>query len=234
MSKLNSALAKPTKITAGIFLLGALLIAAAALVVFGWLAEEVVEGDTKQFDAAIRAAVHNHATPLLTTIMQTFSFLGSVAWVTCVCLFVVGLCFYFHRRRMAAFLAIAMIGATTLDSVLKLAFHRMRPIAFYGTSPSSFSFPSGHALGSFCFYGILAAVLADRMRGFKSKVLVWFSASFLVAMIGLSRIYLGVHYPSDVIAGYLAGAVWVTAVTVVDKLLLDHREKKIDAAKILK
>lgn len=234
MSKPIDALAKPTKLTAGILLAGALLIAAAALIVFGWLAEEVVEGDTKHFDAVIRAAVHNHATPLLTRIMQAFSFLGSVGWVTAFCVFVIGLCFYFHRRRMAAFLAIAMIGASTLDFVLKLAFHRPRPIAFYGISPSSFSFPSGHALGSLCFYGILAAVLADRMRGVKPKVLVWFAASFLVAMIGLSRIYLGVHYPSDVIAGYLAGAVWVTAVTVVDKLLLDRREKKIDAPKILK
>jgi undecaprenyl-diphosphatase len=234
MSKFNNALTKPTKITAGIFLFGALLIAAAALLVFGWLAEEVVEGDTKQFDAAIRAAVHSHATPLLTTIMQTFSFLGSVGWVTGFCLFVVGLCFYFHRRRMAAFLAIAMIGAATLDSVLKLAFHRTRPIAFYGTSPSSFSFPSGHALSSFCFYGILAAVLADRMVGRKSKMVIWIAAALLVAMIGLSRIYLGVHYPSDVIAGYLAGAMWVTAVAAIDKILIDRREKKIDAAKVLK
>jgi undecaprenyl-diphosphatase len=234
MSKFNNALTKPTKITAGIFLFGALLIAAAALLVFGWLAEEVVEGDTKQFDAAIRAAVHSHATPLLTTIMQTFSFLGSVGWVTGFCLFVVGLCFYFHRRRMAAFLAIAMIGAATLDSVLKLAFHRTRPIAFYGTSPSSFSFPSGHALSSFCFYGILATVLADRMVGRKSKMVIWIAAALLVAMIGLSRIYLGVHYPSDVIAGYLAGAMWVTAVAAIDKILIDRREKKIDAAKVLK
>jgi undecaprenyl-diphosphatase len=100
-------------------------------------------------------------------------------------------------------------------------------------APSSYSFPSGHALGSLCFYGILASVLSDRMRPGKQKFFVWLAAAFLVAMIGLSRIYLGVHYPSDVIAGYLAGAVWVTAVTVVDELLLDRREKKINLAKIL-
>jgi undecaprenyl-diphosphatase len=109
----------------------------------------------------------------------------------------------------------------------------MRPIAFYGTSPSSYSFPSGHALASLCFYGILAAVLSDRMRGRKPKFFIWLVASLLVGMIGLSRIYLGVHYPSDVIAGYLAGAVWITAVAVVDKILLDRREKKINLTKIL-
>ena len=225
--------AKQNEFALGAFLFASLAAAVGALVLFGWLAEEVMEGDTKQFDAAIRGAIHSHATPLLTTIMQTFSFLGSVGWVTSFGVLVVCACLYFKRRRMAAFLAIAVVGAGTLDYVLKLTFHRTRPLAFFGTSPSSFSFPSGHALGSFCFYGILAAILSDRMVGRKSKFLIWLAAALLVGMIGLSRIYLGVHYPSDVIAGYLAGAVWVTAVTIVDKILLDRREKKINLAKIL-
>jgi len=220
---------RPDKLKLGIFLAGALLIAAAALAVFGWVAEEVGEGETHQFDMVIRGAVHNHATPLLTDIMQGFSFLGSVGWTIAFGLLVVCACFYFHRPRIAAFLAITMAGVGALDYVLKLAFHRPRPSAFYGTSPASYSFPSGHALGSFCFYGILAAVVAKRMRGLKSKFLIWLVAAVLVCMIGLSRIYLGVHYPSDVIAGYLAGAVWVTAVAVVDKILLDRREKKLNA-----
>jgi undecaprenyl-diphosphatase len=225
---------KPNEFALGVFLLVSLGIAAGALVLFGWIAEEVMEGDTTQFDTAIRSAVHNHATPLLTTIMQAFSFLGSVGWVSIFGLLVVCACFYFKRRRMAGFLVIAMIGASALDSVLKLTFHRVRPIAFFGTSPSSYSFPSGHAFGSLCFYGILAAVLSDRIVGRKPKVIIWLTAALLVAMIGFSRIYLGVHYPSDVIAGYLAGAVWITAVAVVDQLLLDRREKKINLAKILK
>jgi membrane-associated phospholipid phosphatase len=225
--------AKPNQFALGIFLFASLAAAVGALILFGWLAEEVMEGDTSQFDAAIRGAIHNHATPLLTTAMQVFSFLGSVGWVTSIGVLVVCACFYFKRRRMAAFLAIAVVGAGTLDYVLKLTFRRPRPLAFFGTSPSSFSFPSGHALGSFCFYGILAAVLSDRMVGRKARFLIWLAAALLVGLIGLSRIYLGVHYPSDVIAGYLAGAMWVTAVTIVDKILLDRREKKINIAKIL-
>jgi undecaprenyl-diphosphatase len=225
--------AKPNEFALGAFLFASLAAAVGALILFGWLAEEVMEGDTKKFDATIRDAIHNHATPLLTTVMRIFSFLGSVGWVTCFGVLVVCACLYFKRRRMAAFLAIAVVGAGTLDYVLKLAFHRPRPLAFFGTSPSSFSFPSGHALGSFCFYAILAAVLSERTIGRKSKFLIWLAAALLVGMIGLSRIYLGVHYPSDVIAGYLAGAVWVTAVTIVDKILLDRREKKINVAKIL-
>jgi undecaprenyl-diphosphatase len=224
---------KPNEFELGIFLLTSLGISAGALILFGWLAEKVLRGDTTQFDAAIRTAVHDHATPLLTSIMQGFSFLGSVGWVVSFGAIVVIACFYFNRRRMAGFLAIAMVGASTLDSVLKLAFHRLRPVAYYGVSPGSYSFPSGHALGSLCFYGILAAVLSDRVTSRRQKFFVWLIAALLVASIGFSRIYLGVHYPSDVIAGYLAGAVWVTAVTIVDEILLDRHEKKINLTKIL-
>jgi membrane-associated phospholipid phosphatase len=224
---------KPNEFALGAFLLASLAIAAGALLLFGWLAEEVIRGDTNQFDATVRGAVHNHSTPLLTGIMQGFSFLGSVTWVISFGFLVACACFYFKRPRIAGFLAIAMAGAGTLDYVLKLSFHRPRPVAFFGAAPSSFSFPSGHALGSLCFYGILASVLSDRMRPGKQKFFVWLAAASLVGTIGLSRIYLGVHYPSDVIAGYLAGAVWITAVTVVDKILLDRREKKINLAKIL-
>jgi membrane-associated phospholipid phosphatase len=224
---------KPNEFALGIFLLISLGVAVGALILFGWLAEEVMEGDTTQFDAAIRTAIHNHATPLLTSIVQGFSFLGSVGWVASFGALVGCVCIYFKRPRIAGFLAIAMIGAATLDSVLKIAFHRLRPVAYYGVSPRSYSFPSGHALGSVCFYGILAAVLSDRVTSRKQKFLIWLIAALLVAAIGFSRIYLGVHYPSDVIAGYLAGAVWVTAVTIVDEILLDRREKKINLTKIL-
>jgi len=127
-----------------------------------------------------------------------------------------------------------MVGAATLDSVLKLAFHRLRPVAYYGVSPRSYSFPSGHALGSLCFYGILAAVLSDRATSRKQQFFIWLTAAVLAASIGFSRIYLGVHYPIDVTAGYLAGAVWVTAVTIVDEILLDRREKKINLTKIVR
>jgi undecaprenyl-diphosphatase len=124
-----------------------------------------------------------------------------------------------HRSRAAALLAITMVGAAALVTVLKLAFHRARPVPFYGASPQSFSFPSGHALGSFCFYGALATVLSDRLSKGRARAGLWLAAAFLIAMIGLSRVYLGVHYPTDVIAGYGAALVWVAAVRIADRLL---------------
>jgi membrane-associated phospholipid phosphatase len=219
---------KPNRVKSGVLLLGALLIAATALFVFGWLAEEMLEGDTQQFDAFVRTAVHQFATPSLTRLMQVFSFLGSVAAVTAMSLLAVCVSLYFRHTRTAALATITMLGVAVLDLALKHAFHRPRPVAFFGATPNSYSFPSGHALGSFCFYGILAAILAGRAHGWSAKFSVWITAVLLVGMIGLSRIYLGVHYPSDVIAGYCAAAVWVGAVGVLDRTLRSGEREKLE------
>jgi membrane-associated phospholipid phosphatase len=200
-------------------LLGALLIAVTALFVFGWLAEEVLEGDTQKFDAVVRNAVHQLTTPGLTHLMQAFSVLGSVAVSTALSLLAICALIYSHQARTAALVAITMLGAGVLDLALKHTFHRARPIGFFGISPSSYSFPSGHALGSLCFYGVLAAILSARVRGRAARFCIWIAATILVTLIGFSRIYLGVHYPSDVIAGYCAAAVWVGMVVFLDRTL---------------
>jgi undecaprenyl-diphosphatase len=219
---------KPQKVKSGFLLLGLLLVAAITLFIFGWLAEEVLEGDTKQFDTFVRTAVHQLATPGLTRLMQAFSFLGSVAAVTTMCLVAICVSLYFRRARTAALLAITMLGVAVLDVALKHAFHRPRPTAFFGPTPSSYSFPSGHAFGALCFYGVLAAILAALVRRRVMKFFLWMAAALLIGMIGFSRIYLGVHYPSDVIAGYLAGAVWVAAVLSLDKILAAQRNEERD------
>jgi undecaprenyl-diphosphatase len=222
---------KPNNINGWLLLLGGLLTAAAALFAFAWLAEEMLEGETQNFDMLVRTAVHRHAAPGLTRLMQGFSFLGSVTTVSLLCIVILGAFLYFRRVRMAALLGITMLGMGALDSVLKLAFHRPRPVAFFGPTPSSYSFPSGHAMGSLCFYGVLAAILAARARGWRIKCCIWTSAIVLISMIGFSRIYLGVHYPSDVIAGYCAGAVWVGTVGFADKILISRGRVKVDAGK---
>jgi len=220
-------MSQPQKVKGGFLLLGALLVAATALVAFGWLAEEMLEGDTQQFDAFVRTAVHQFAAPRLTQLMQVFSFLGSVAAVTAICLVTIGVSLYLRLARPAALLAITMLGVAALDVALKLAFHRSRPVAFFGATPSSYSFPSGHALGSLCLYGMLAAILSARARGRGAKFCVWMAAVFLVGMIGFSRIYLGVHYASDVIAGYCAAAVWVGEVVFLDRTLRAGEREKL-------
>ena len=124
---------------------------------------------------------------------------------------------YFQWRRAAIWLVVTLAGALVLDLILKFAFHRPRPIPFIGPIPRTYSFPSGHSLFSFCFYGVLAGLLAGRVRSMPARVLIWLVAALLVLAIGLSRIYLGVHYPSDVIAGYLAGTIWAASMVALDR-----------------
>jgi len=121
---------KPKNLNNALLLLGAFLIATAALFIFGWLAEEMLEGDTQRFDSFIRAAIHDHTTPGLTRLMLGFSFLGSVATVGVLCLVILSAFLYFRQIRLAALLAATMIGMAVLDFLLKLAFHRPRPVAF--------------------------------------------------------------------------------------------------------
>jgi undecaprenyl-diphosphatase len=119
------------------------------------------------------------------------------------------------RKHAAVLLAVAALGGEALDQILKLCFHRPRPDAFFGLAdPATYSFPSGHALADTCFYGVLAAVLAARTQPVAAKAGLWALAAALAGLIGLSRVYLGVHYPSDVLAGYAAAVVWVGAVRV--------------------
>lgn len=193
-------------------------LAVAAALFLGWLSEEVLEGDTARFDAYVRAAVHSYASPGFTSAMWFFTDVGSV-YVLPGIIAVTLLVFWLYRwRRAAVILVITLAGALVLEVALKDGFHRRRPTPYFGiTAPNSFSFPSGHALFSFAFFGTLAALSSSRVRRRTVRVAIWASAVLIILLIGFSRIYLGVHYPTDVIAGYLTAFIWVSAVALGDR-----------------
>lgn len=187
--------------------------AAASLIFFSWLAREVLRGQTAGFDAAVRAAVHRWASPDLTLAMRGFTQLGAPPFVIGAGALIVWRLAALGRKRAAVLFVTSVIGGEALDQILKLLFHRPRPEAFFGLAePVTYSFPSGHAITSACFYGVLAAILSMRTRSVARKTALWIFAVFMAALIGLSRIYLGVHFPSDVAAGYAAAVIWVGAV----------------------
>jgi undecaprenyl-diphosphatase len=206
-----------------------LAVAVLCLFLFAWLGREMAEGETLRFDNAVRGWAHQFASPGMTRAMTAVSALGYGFL-----LFALIIVFLFFARlrwlRAAVWLAITMAGALLLDIALKYAYHRHRPTAFFGVSPGSYSFPSGHALCSFCFYGALAGLLSARIKSLLWRIVIWSAAAALVMAIGFSRIYLGVHYPSDVLGGYLAATVWVGTVIVLDHVRKVRRGAKQKSA----
>jgi len=188
-----------------------------SLGLFAWLSEEVFEGGMANFDEVIRRYVHQFATGGLTHVMTFISFLGSTIFLTATSFLILLLFIWLRRYRSAVLFSATMLGSSILNYGLKIAFARTRPIPYFDLpAPVSFSFPSGHALCSACFYGVLAWLFATRTESRALRIVVWIVAGAMIFLVGLSRVYLGVHYPSDVIAGYLAACVWTLAVILVD------------------
>ena len=208
------------RLALGSVLFFGMALALAALFFFAWTADEIMEGDTLQFDDSIRGFVHQFAFPALTILMQIASFLGSTLFLTLLGISIVITLYLNKHRRGAIIFTITTIGASLLLASLKIAFRRARPEPFFDTVlPASYSFPSGHSLASFCFYGALAAIITARIEKLWLKTLVWLAAAIMILLIGISRIYLGVHYPSDVLAGFAVGLIWVITIAVGDKLI---------------
>jgi undecaprenyl-diphosphatase len=183
--------------------------AAACFGLFVWLAIAISSGPAGSFDEAIRSAIHRFASPDLTRLARGVSLLGSGAVIASLTVIAFIGFYAAGRRRAAIALAVVMAGAVVLENALKFALHRVRPEPFFGTAPETYSFPSGHALFSACFYGALAWLLSAAFRHFGTRAAIWAMSLALIAAIGLSRLYLGVHYPTDVIAGYLVAVFWI-------------------------
>ncbi len=184
-----------------------------ALLLFAWLASEAARGGAMRFDMPIRNAVHAWASPPLTATMRGVSLLGSEVGLVPLGIILVWWLVAAGRRRAAVVFAVAALGAEALDQIMKLLFHRPRPEPFFGyAEPVTHSFPSGHAMVSLCFFGVLAAILAARERPRVTRVAIFTAAALLVGLMGFSRVYLGFHYPTDVLAGYAAAVIWLAAV----------------------
>lgn len=162
-----------------------------------------------QLDLAARAAIHGTQSDFLTGVAFALAFIGSAAVLTGLVALAAGLLLYAGRRLAARTLVIAMAGEAMLQNGLKALFARPRPTSFFGTDPGGYSFPSGHALSVFCLCGALA--LLARWWPMAPLGRVAFAAAGAVVTLGIgwSRLYLGVHYLSDVVGGYVIGAAWL-------------------------
>jgi len=186
----------------------------AGLWLFAAVTEDVIHHDPlTQLDLTLLAWLHARATPTGYAVFNTISLLGSPVTLTILAL-AVGLVLAARREwiLLGGWLA-AFAGGGLLDGVLKLVIRRPRPpYADAFLQHFSWSFPSGHAMGSLIGYGMLAYVLMLLWIHRRSaQIVVALGAALLIVAIGLSRLYLGVHYFSDVVGGYAAGVLWLSA-----------------------
>jgi undecaprenyl-diphosphatase len=202
-------------------------LATVALFSFAWLSEEVLDRGSARFDSAVRGVVHEYASPPVTAIFRFVTNLGDWPVVLACTLALIFFFLYRRDRDHLGVLLVTMMGAGVLDGVLKLAFHRLRPDPFFGAKPTTYSFPSGHSLISFCFYGLIAGMINFQLEERWQRVLVWCVAGLLIGLIGLSRIYLGVHWPTDVAAGYAAAIIWMGAVRVMARRVEARRARRL-------
>ena len=198
----------------GLHLTIGLAISLGGLWLFGGVTEDVIHHDPlTRFDATLLEWVHAHATPAGYAVFDAISLLGSPVMLTILALGV-GLLLAARRQwiLLAGWLA-AFAGGGLLDAALKLAIRRPRPpYAAAFLHHYTWSFPSGHAMGSLIGYGMLAYLLVVLWTHRRStRISIVLGAALLIVAIGFSRLYLGVHYFSDVVGGYAAGVLWLSA-----------------------
>ncbi|MZQ85395.1 phosphatase PAP2 family protein [Paenibacillus sp. 5J-6] len=177
---------------------------------FGAIALLVTDHKVVQFDSEIISFIQDLETPSLTNIMKLFTFVGGglpVVVVTVIILFFLYKVLH-HRSELILFIGV-VVGSVILNETLKLIFKRARPVLHRIIEANGFSFPSGHSMAAFSLYGVVAFLLWRHISTALGRSMLIVISIVMIIMIGISRIYLGVHYPSDVLGGFLASGSWL-------------------------
>jgi undecaprenyl-diphosphatase len=186
----------------------ALLLGLFAAVVFGVLGEEIQDREPVPVDTGAAQFLHGFSSVPLDTAMMLASFLGSAYFVIPLLVLVAVLLLRRRRLAEAIYLSTAYAGSGALNYILKLLFHRMRPDLPWSPGVQDFSFPSGHAMNSFTFY-VGLAVVVWLVWGRRAGIVALAGGLLIVLLVGVSRVYLGYHYVSDVLGGYSAALLWL-------------------------
>ncbi len=204
--------------------IGGLLLAVFALWVFAQIAEEVLEAESFAFDTNILLTVRSWHSPLLDIGMLGITTIGDPLVLLIICSLLGIWLLQRQQQSEATTLAVAAIGAIGLNVMLKHLFSRDRPALWERVvDVGQYSFPSGHAMVSMVIYGFIGYILATRYR--RQQLWIISLTILLITVIGFSRLYLGVHWPTDIIAGYAAGLVWLVACILSSKIWHRYRAK---------
>jgi len=207
---LEKAVPTPVRGHATLYIVIGLVACAISLVIFGALVDGVSDNEgIVQFDIALANALHNEATKGSTSAFLTISLFGGT--LLFIWSFIVGLIFVWRRQWLGLIIwTITIAGGEILNSLLKVFFARPRPtFATPLVIERFYSFPSGHAMMSFIAYGMLAYIICVLLKNNAQRLLVILATGFIIVIIGVARIALGVHYFSDVVAGYTVATLWL-------------------------
>ena len=206
-------------------LLGMFIVALSAFII---IARLVFEGRTQNFDNRALAFISGYVTNIRTDIMEFFTFLGTHTFLIPANLLLTAWFLFIKKRKWYSIKVPAIaLSALLLMFTLKLIFRRDRPIDPLLQIAKGFSFPSGHALMSVTFYGLLIVIIWQNVNRAWLKWALSFFLVLLILAIGLSRIYLRVHYASDVLAGFSVGFVWLLLSLWILSRLENYGRKKL-------
>jgi undecaprenyl-diphosphatase len=216
-------------------LLSAVCVLAGGLFAFASIMDEVGEGETHAFDEAVLLALRNpadRADPIgpqwLEIMFRDYTSLGSHAVLGLIGVLAFGYLVLQRKMLSAGMLAFSFAGGMVLNSLLKLSFDRARPdLVAHLVEVHTASFPSGHAMLSAVCYLTLGTLLAGVAEQRRYKVYILSAAIGLMVLVGSSRVYLGVHWPTDVLAGWCLGAAWAMACWLAVRAILLWRNRRI-------
>jgi len=205
---------------------GGLALCLFILFIVAKLSNEVLEKEAFAFDKSFLLWLHQFANPTLDQMMLKITQLGNPNVVTVIALVTLSLLWLKHYYQEAKVFILACLGALILTTEMKLFFAKLRPQLWTSLiSETSFSFPSGHALGSVVLYGFIAYLLSCFYP--KLSQLIYFLCLIIVVLIGFTRLYLGVHWPTDIIAGYGVGFLWLTLCIAILRLQKNGSSDKL-------
>ncbi len=199
-----------------------ILITVVSLYFFVKIGIDVFESEFSFFDHSVLNFFYQHRTAWLDVIMRVISYLGGRVMVGIGIIFAILLTIKKNTHISMLFLFI-LITAAGINSILKFTARRPRPNYFPLISVKDYSFPSAHAMDSFVFYTSVSYFVYHYTKRRLLAILLSGLSVILIFLIGVSRVYLGVHYPSDVLAGYFAGLMWFTSVLVVQRTLIFYK-----------
>jgi undecaprenyl-diphosphatase len=205
----------------------AFLVLTASTWIFGEVADEIGEGSTLSFDRALLLALRSSADPTdpigphwMEELARDITALGGITVMSLLTIAVVGYLRIARRPHAAAFVGLSVLGAVILTPVLKRIFERPRPdVVSHLAGAFTGSFPSGHAILSTSVYLTLGVLLARLHKSTRIKAYVLFWAVGLAVLVGVSRVYVGVHWPTDVLGGWAAGAAWAALTWILARAL---------------